>query len=148
MNCRISTAILALSLLLLLDAYYYLNHELHEEYPGNEEVIRGVEGLVSIGGQVSGTFPGGFHLLIKHGSERIIVGVLSDINVSDGDMAEVLGTLRDGEIIPDKIIVQENWACRSIFLRSMLAVPIVLYLFFRSWTFDFRKMGFRRREGA
>lgn len=148
MNRRILAAILALSLLLLLDAYYYLNHELHEEYPGNEEVIKGVEGLVSISGQVSGIFPGSFYLLVKHGSESIIIGALSGVEVSEGDMVEVLGTLRDGGIIPDKIIVQENWAYRSIFLRSILAVPIVLYLFFRSWTFDFRKMGFRRREDA
>ena len=55
-----------ISLLLLLNAYYYLYHELHEEYPGNEDAIEGLEGKVSIYGTVVNRSHNEFYVLVDH----------------------------------------------------------------------------------
>jgi len=45
---KLALAVIITSFLLLLNTYYYLNHELCEEFPDNEDVIEGFEDIVSI----------------------------------------------------------------------------------------------------
>lgn len=61
---RLTLAIAIISLLLLLNTYYYLNHKLYEEYPDEEDVIEGFEGMVSIYGTVINKSYDGFYILI------------------------------------------------------------------------------------
>jgi hypothetical protein len=143
---RLVLAVVIISLLLLLNTYHYLNHELHEEYPGNEEVVEGVTGKVSIGGVVVNSNE--FYILVEHGSKSRVIRVLSDLDVEKGDRVEVLGLLQKDEITPEKIIVYRKWSYYSIFIRSAIAIPLVAYVFFKYWTFDFRQMRFRRRKNA
>jgi len=90
----------------------------------------------------------GFIILIEHGPKSKIIKVLSDLDVDDGDRVEILGVLQKGEITPENIIVYKKWSYYSIFIRSAIAIPIVVYVFFKYWTFDFRKMKFKRRKDA
>ena len=145
---RLILAIGIISLLLLLNTYHYLNHELYEEFPDEEDVIEGFEGVVSIYGTVINKSYDGFYILIEHGPKSKIVKVLSNLDVEEGDRVEVLGLLQSNAITPEKIIVYKKWSYYSIFIRSAIAIPIVLYVFFKYWTFDFKEMKFRRRKDA
>ena len=145
---RLILAIVIILLLLLLNTYYYLNHELYEEYPDNEDVIKGFEGKVSIYGTVVNRSYDGFYILIEHGPKSKILKVLSDLDVEKGDRIEVLGSLQKDVITPEKILVYKKWSYYSIFIRSALAIPIVVYVFLKYWTFDFREMEFRRKRDA
>ena len=61
-------------LLLILCTYYYFNHELHEEYPGNEDVINGFEGKVHVYGTVTSELP----LAYARGFSRSILTLRQD----------------------------------------------------------------------
>jgi hypothetical protein len=137
--------LILITCLLLLNSYHYLNHELYEEYPGNEAVINGFEGTVSIGGTVTYASPESFDIQVTPGSPGRIVKVLSAEHVDSGDRVEVLGLLQRDALTPDQIIVYKKWSYYSIYIRSVFVLPIVLYLFFSYWTFDLQLMRFRRR---
>lgn len=145
---RLLLASFFISLLFLLNTYHYLNHEMYEAYPDNKEVMKGFEGNVSIHGTVSNTSSDGFYIRVTHGSKSKIINVLSEINVESGDRVEVLGLLQRDEIIPEKLIVYKKWSYYSVFIRSILALSIVVYLFFKYWACDLRGMKFRRRKDA
>ncbi len=141
---RIVVLCVCLSLLTLLMGYYALTYEEHKEYPTNEEVVRGVEGTVSIGGVVIGAET----IRIEYGSSEKEIIVHSDDAMNKGDFVEILGVLHGNEIVPEKIIVYEKWSYYGIFIRSAIVIPIMLYLFFRYWIFDTAEMIIRRREHA
>ena len=144
---RLLLASIFISLLLILNTYHYSNHELYEAYPNNEDVIDGFEGNVSICGTVINKSPDGFTLRIRYESESKIVNVLSPVNVEGGDSVEVLGLLQRDEIITEKIIVYRQWSYYSVFIRSVIALPIVVYQFFIYLIFYFIGLKFRRRYG-
>ncbi len=144
---RITLAVIVLSLIILLSAYYYTNHEMHEEYPDNEDVVEGFKnGVVSVHGFVINRTDGGFYILIEYRGKERVIEVMSDLDVGRDDRVEVLGYLKDDRIFPEKIIVYRKWSYYSIFIRSAIAIPIVLYFFFKYWRFDFGEMMFRRRN--
>ncbi len=103
--------------------------------------------MVSIYGTVINKSCDGFYVLIEHGPKSKIVKVLSDLDVDNGDRVEILGVLQN-EITPEEIIVYKNGLINSIFIRSAIAIPIVAFVFFKYWTFDFRQKGFRRGKDA
>jgi len=70
---KLALAVIITSFLLLLNTYYYLNHELCEEFPDNEDVIEGFEDIVSIYETVINKSCDGFYVLIEHGSKSKIV---------------------------------------------------------------------------
>lgn len=104
--------------------------------------------MVSIYGIVINKSCDGFYILIEHGPKSKIIKVLSNLDVDNGDRVEILGVLQKDEITPEKIIVYKKWSYYSIFIRSAIAIPIVVYVFFKYWTFDFKEMKFRRRKNA
>jgi hypothetical protein len=129
-----------------LNIYYYLDHKSHEEFPGNDNVIEGTEGMACINGIIIGKDSDGFELLLKQGSRSKQVKVLSDSVVDAGDVVEILGVLTHEEVVPLKMLIQKSWSYRFIFIRSMFAIPILAYLFLKLWTFDFIKMGVRKKD--
>ena len=64
----------------------------------------------------------------------------------EGDLVEIYGVL-DGRshVTAEKILVSENWEYNLIFYRSYLAIPFVLFIFFRTWRFNIKKFRFERR---
>ncbi|RLI78676.1 hypothetical protein DRP04_09870 [Archaeoglobales archaeon] len=134
-------------LLLILCTYYYFNHELHE-YPDNEDVINGFEGKVHVYGTVTNKTQDCFYILIEHGKDAKILKVVSSLDVAGGDRMEILGELKNGVLTPEKTIVYKKWSYYSIFIRSAISIPIVIYVFFKHWSFDLSEFRFKRRDNA
>jgi hypothetical protein len=64
-----------------------------------------------------------------------------------GDKIEVYGVL-DGRthVTAERILVSKSWEYNLIFYRSYLAIPFVLFLFFRTWRINIKKFRFERRK--
>lgn len=78
---------------------------------------------------------------------EIFTGNLTIRNLKNGDLIDVIGTLQGkNQITATKIWIDEPWKEDLIYLRSLPAIPFVLYLFFRSWKFDFTTWRFQRRK--
>jgi len=64
-----------------------------------------------------------------------------------GDIVEILGKYDlDKNIIAEKILIYERWKYDLIFMRSLPAIPIALYLFFKVYRFNRKKFRFERRK--
>ena len=63
------------------------------------------------------------------------------------NIIEILGIL-DGKyhVSAEKLIVIEKWKSDLVIYRSLPAIPFALYLFFRTWQFDFKTFKFKRRK--
>lgn len=73
-----------------------------------------------------------------------------DIDISalkKNDLIDIVGIL-DGEnhATANKIWINESWKFNLIIVRSLLAIPFVMYLFFKTWKFDWKKIRFERRK--
>lgn len=64
-----------------------------------------------------------------------------------GDLIDIIGIL-DGKdhVIVKKIWINDQWKNALIYIRSIFAIPFVLYLFFKAWIFNWKKMRFDRRN--
>lgn len=133
-------------LLLLLNGYYYYNYAGHQEYLGTRDVAKGIEGKAEITGTVSGFSADGFYLQIKYGTKRRIVEILSDADVKKGDVVGALGLISHGRMIPEKMVIKDEWSHRAVFILSAATVPFVAYLFFISWAFDPKARRFRKKD--
>ena len=143
---RLVAAFLLISLVLLLTTYHYQNHDQYEAYPGNEAVIAGTVGTVSVYGTVIATGDGTFTLRLTQGSASKVVQVVSSISVASGDKVEILGVIQGDELIPEKIIVSKACAYYAIYVRSLLGLVLVVFVFFRYWSFDVRCLRFTKRR--
>jgi len=128
----------------VLSTYHYLNHDRHEAYPENEEVINGVEGTVFVGGTVIAAGSDAFTLRLTQGSASKVITIISPAPVASGDKVEVLGMLNGDELIPQEMIVSTKWSHHAIYLRSLLGLALVLFVFSRYWTFDRGNLRFTR----
>lgn len=140
---RLLLAIIAM-LLIFLNSYYYCSYAAHQIYLENAEAIEGMEGMALISGEVSATSPDGFLLEINSGARSRTIEIESDVEVGKGDHAEVLGLILEGKMYPEKMVVKDRWSYLAIFIISALALPLIGYLFFRSWFFDFEIWRFRK----
>lgn len=70
-----------------------------------------------------------------------------DYTPKKGDIVEILGTEdEDYNIIAEKMLISERWKYDLIYFRSLPAIPFALFLFFRTWKFNRRKLRFERRK--
>ena len=75
------------------------------------------------------------------------INVAMEGNFKVGDVVEILGILDGKEhVIAKKILVMKEWKYKLIFIRSLPAIPFVLYLFFREWRFNFKKFKFEGKN--
>lgn len=64
-----------------------------------------------------------------------------------GDIIEVFGTITSKTNINAlNILISERWKFDLIYIRSLPAIPFALYLFFRTWKFNRKKICFERRK--
>lgn len=64
-----------------------------------------------------------------------------------GDIVEILGILDDeNHVTATRILISERWKHDLIYLRSLPAIPFALYLFFRTWKFNWDTYRFERRK--
>ncbi len=149
-----SRAIIALSLLLilfLLCAYHQTNHEYHREYPSLKDIVANYEKYIgetaSISGEVVGVHSATFQLLEREDGENTIFVVLpnSNVDVGVGDKVEVLGTLGpDYQISAEKMIVSKRWKHEFVYVRSFIALILLIFVFMRNWKFNIKRMEFVR----
>jgi len=64
----------------------------------------------------------------------------------NGDRVEVLGVRHSAELVPETMIVSNQWSHYAVYIRSVAGLAITLVVFFRYWSFDFRALQFRRRR--
>lgn len=78
---------------------------------------------------------------------EINTGNLDITNIKKGDLIDVIGIV-DGKnhIIATKIWLNEPWKADLIYIRSLPAIPFVLFLFLRTWRFNINTLRFERRK--
>jgi hypothetical protein len=78
---------------------------------------------------------------------EINTGNLDIQNLKKGDLIDIIGIIRGkNQMTATKIWLNEPWKTDLIYIRSLLAVPFVLYLFFRTWKFNTTTWRFERRK--
>jgi hypothetical protein len=80
-------------------------------------------------------------------SVKVNAGNLDIQNLKKGDLIDIIGIF-DGknQMIATKIWLNEPWKIDLIYLRSLPAIPFVLYLFLRTWKFNTTAWRFERRK--
>jgi hypothetical protein len=64
-----------------------------------------------------------------------------------GDAVEAYGTLTSPtRLTAEKLLIIDGWESKLVVVRSLPAVPFVLYLFFRTWRFNPGSCRFERRR--
>ena len=78
---------------------------------------------------------------------EISTGNLDITNIKKGDLIDVIGII-DGKnhVTAEKIWLKEPWKVDLIYIRSLPAIPFVLFLFFRTWNFNSKTRRFERRK--
>jgi hypothetical protein len=131
----------------VLAAYYQANITQHLEYPSESEVsanyAKYVGQNVSISGNVVATGVGSFQLNGMYGTYTI----LSSQAVQRGDSVTLVGTLLPGhELHAVKMFVSPQLWGELVYVRSFIALIVLVVLFFVNWRFDWRAFVFRPRE--
>jgi len=68
-------------------------------------------------------------------------------NLKKGDLIDIIAVLHGkNQITATKIWLNEPWKTDLIYIRSLPAIPFVLYLFFRTWKFNTTTWQFERRK--
>jgi len=70
-----------------------------------------------------------------------------DNQFHEDDMVFVVGILKgENTVFAEKILIRGLWDDPIIFISSIPAVPFVLYLFFRTWRFNWKTLMFEWRR--
>ena len=77
-----------------------------------------------------------------------ILAPLHDIkNIKSGDHIELSGKLVTKQrILADEFIITSAWMHYLIYVRSIPAVPLILFFFFKNWRFNRKSWFFERRK--
>jgi len=131
----------------VLAAYYQANITQHLDYPSESEVsanyAKYVGQNVTISGSVVATGVGSFQLNGTYGTYTI----LSSQAVQRGERVTLVGTLLPGnELRAVKMFVSPQLWGELVYVRSFIALIVLVVLFFISWRFDLRAFVFRPRE--
>jgi len=144
-------AVISVVALLSLMAYSYLEHD--EKDPDmnyiltNHEKFEGKE--INFCGRAEEINDSCIKLKLMEAPYTYINVTGVDAGVKKGDVVEVLGTLKGvDEVKAEKVFVIKKLEYSLIFIRSLPAIPFVLYLFFKKWRFNFKKFMFEEVENA
>jgi len=78
---------------------------------------------------------------------HIITGNISTQNLKKGDLIDVIAILHGTHPMTAKNLwLNEPWKDNLIYLRSLPAIPFIIYLFFRTWKFNNQTWRFERRK--
>jgi hypothetical protein len=78
---------------------------------------------------------------------EINLGNLAIQNLQKGDLVDIIAILHGkNHMTATNLWINEPWKDYLIYLRSLPAIPIVLYLFFRTWKFNSQTWRFERRK--
>ncbi|MCJ7570279.1 MAG: hypothetical protein MUO82_00150 [Candidatus Thermoplasmatota archaeon] len=135
--------------------YYSFDHNNHD--PDTEYILDHYEQFnntkVTLIGEVKDVDRTNNTLLIQIGQSPpkgiiLLISTTENLNTTQpGDNVEVYGVLTSkNSITAEKLLISERWAYSLIFIRSLPAIPFVMYLFFRTWRFNRNTYRFERRE--
>ena len=80
-------------------------------------------------------------------SVNINTGNFDIQNLKKGDLIDIIVNLHGkNQMTATKIWLNEPWKENLIYLRSLLAIPFVVYLFFRTWRYSIQTCRFERRN--
>jgi hypothetical protein len=78
---------------------------------------------------------------------EIFTGNLPNQTFHKGDLIDVIGIVQGkNQVTATQIWVDEPWKDDLIYLRSLPAIPFVIFLFVRTWKFDRSTWCFERRN--
>jgi len=78
---------------------------------------------------------------------EISTGTINIQTFQKGDRIDVIGVVHEKRhIIASSLRVIEPWELALVYVRSLLAIPFVLYLFFTTWTLNTTIWCFDRRK--
>jgi hypothetical protein len=150
---RLIVGSLLILLLLSLLMFYSLDHNNHDPDPNYilDHYDEFTTTKVYLDGVVKNVDTINNTLLIQvtESPETILlVSTTESLNTTQqGDMVEVYGTFTSKtHIDAEKLLISERWKYDLIYLRSLPAIPFVLYLFFRTWRFNPDTRRFERKE--
>jgi hypothetical protein len=138
-----------LVLLLLYSGLEYNNND-----PTIEYILDNVEQfnntLISFSGTIENINTTNQQIIVSFPttSETVKVTLTSlPDTIIKGNHVEILGILDDNyHVSAEKIIIRERWKSDLIIIRSLPAIPFVLYLFFRKWQFNKKTCRFEPRD--
>jgi hypothetical protein len=68
-------------------------------------------------------------------------------NLQKGDLVDIIAIVQGKTTMTaTHLWINEPWKDNLIYLRSLPAIPFLLYLFFRTWTFNKQTWRFERRK--
>ncbi len=133
--------------------YYSLDHNNHD--PDTQYIVDHWEEFtitkVAVDATVTAVDPTNHTLFIAISkSPQGIIHVTTTEPVTGahpGDIVEVYGTFTGkNQMTADTLLITEQWKNDLLYLRSLPAIPFVLYLFFRAYRFNTTTYRFERRQ--
>jgi hypothetical protein len=140
-------AVVLICVFVVLAAYYQANITQHLDYPRESEVnanyAKYVGQNVTISGGVVATGVGSFQLK----GEQSTYTILSSEAVQRGESVTVVGTLQPGhQLRAVAMFVSPSLLGELVYVRSFIALIVLIVLFFVSWRLDWRAFVIRPRE--
>lgn len=141
--------IILLFLLLALMMYSYAEH--NKKDPDMEYILKHFEEYknteVSFVGKVINVGDGEIEINLMGSPYTPLDIEIKNTSVKKGDVVEIVGIL-DGEVhvTAKKIIATREWKYNLVFVRSLPAIPFVLYFFLRKWKFNVKKFMFEEKN--
>jgi hypothetical protein len=140
-------AVVLICVFVVLAAYYQAEVTQHIDYPRESEVnanyAKYIGQNVTITGSVAATRVGSFQLNGQQSSYTI----LSSQAVQRGDTITLVGTLQPGHQLRAVAMFESPPLLGElVYVRSFVALIVLVVLFFVSWRFDWRAFVIRPRE--
>ena len=146
---RMVTGLILVAVLAILCSNYATEYEYHQKYPSYGALISDYpEGeVVNVGGTVTHIGSSQFQILENYHGQNINLSINSSTPVNLEDQVSVVGVLGPNNTIiqVERVEVNEYWKYLFLLLRSFLAVILLIFIFYRYWSFDWKNFEFRRR---
>jgi hypothetical protein len=150
---RILLGILLFSILLGVMLYDTLNHNTYD--PDSSYIITHADQFRDTNVTISGTVQSidavnhSFSIQITGSPHNILHVTTTNLpqTIHPGDTVELYGTLTNRtQMTSIQLLIYEQEPYNLIFLRSLPAIPFVLYLFFKTYRFNRKRVCFERRQ--
>ena len=143
--------IVTLAFLALLSLMAYSSYEHNERDPDMDYILANYEKFegkeVHFGGKVMEVNGTEVKIELMEPPYNYVNVTIKNASIEKGDIVEILGIL-DGKrhVTAEKVLISKRWKYNLIFIRSLPAIPLALYLLFKSWRFNLKKFVFEERR--
>lgn len=149
---RLITGIFLLATLISILTYSGLETNNHD--PSIEYILDNFENYkntqISFKGVIEKVNTTNKQLTISIPRTQYLIEVKTDTiteTMKPNNQIEILGILNGKyHVSAEKTLVVEKWKADLVIIRSIPAIPLALYLFFRTWRFNKKTYRFKRRK--